>query len=94
MDIFFEELSELLLRTKQARHQSAGIKCPASSAGMAYADELTRIGADFGKLAVRIKQEAARIARCEAQGREAMPECQPTPENAAEALRVRQEADL
>lgn len=61
---------------------------------MTYADELTRIGADFGKLAVRIKQEARKIAEQEAQSREPIYNHQPTAENAAQELRARQEADL
>ena len=90
MHEFFMELSELLMRAKQAQHQISGIKCPASLPGINFADELSRIGGDFGKLAVRIKQEAVRIARDEANSREPMRYHQPT----AEALRERQESDL
>lgn len=90
MHEFFLELSELLMRAKQAQHQLSGIKCPASLPGINFADELSRIGADFGKLAVRIKQEAARIARDDANSRNPMPYHQPT----ADVLRARQESDL
>lgn len=90
MHDFYIELSELLMRTKQAQHQLSGIKSPASLPGITFADDLTRIGADFGKLAVRIKQEAVRIARDEANGREPVSFHQPT----ADALRERQESDL
>lgn len=89
MDEMHATLSELVRRAKQARNTFPSLTGPDTLPAVNMADELARIGGDFIKLSVELKQAGVKAAAERVDSRRQWSGPKMNAERAAEAMRKR-----